>query len=235
MRDNLPLVSWVLLRGRCRDCGASIPWRYPAVELASALLVTFCIYRFGVGITGVGLAIFALLLLALGITDAEMFLLPNALTLSGLMSGVLFQIAVSAETAQHRVGEGTGQVLAAVLPAVLRGVLSAIVIGGTLLLFASVYQLLRKRTGMGAGDIKLGAMLGAWLGWKLGLVTLFLAIMAGAVAGIVVVISETGRKEKGQEEIMALRLPFGSFLCAAALLVVFVGPAMLKWYLHLMR
>jgi len=208
-RDNLPIVSWVLLGGRCRACKAKISVRYPLVELASAILFAGCLLTFGVGAEGAGMAIFCWLLLGLALMDAETFLLPDAFTLPGIVLGVVYR----------------GVLGHAFRPALL----GAIAIGGVLLMVRMLYRLIRRREGMGFGDVKLGAMLGAWLGWQLGSVALFVAIVSGAVGGLV--LAALHSRDANSTPGGAARIPFGSFLAAAGVMTVFCGEALLSWYL----
>ena len=213
-RDNIPLLSWLLLRGRCRDCRARISIRYPLVELATAILFGSCFVRFGVGIECVGMAVFCWLLLGLLLMDAETFLLPDAFTVPGTVLGFVYNGG-----SEESVARG-----------IERSMVGAVAIAGFLWAVSLVYRAMRRREGMGLGDVKLGAMLGAWLGWKLGGVSLFLAIVTGAVAGLSIVIHHRRNNDAGRN-VGGLRVPFGAFLAAAGMLTVFAGVPLLHWYL----
>jgi leader peptidase (prepilin peptidase)/N-methyltransferase len=210
-KDNIPILSWLLLRGRCRSCAKRISLRYPLVEAATAILFAACFIEFGPGIRGVAMVAFCWLLLGLGLIDAETFLLPDAFTLPGLVLGFLYN-AASAD---------------GILRGLSRALLGAAAIGGVLLLIGLLYRLVRRREGMGFGDVKLGAMLGAWLGWQLGSVALFLAIVGGAVGGLVLVLTHS----RSTQVPGSLRVPFGMFLAAAGTATVFFGSPLLRWYL----
>ena len=239
--DNLPLVSWLALRGRSRCCGQPIAVRYPLVEGATAALFVACLLVFGLRLQGVGMVVLCWLLLGLACMDAETYLLPDIFTLPGLALGILY----------------AGLTGSPVRVAVLQSLLSALAIGGVLLGVALVYKLVRRRDGMGLGDVKLGALLGAWLGWELAGVALFLAIIVAALAGIgwamtckassggvpawTVPIknadllegaSETKQAQPAEEP---LRLPFGAFLASAGIVTVFAGEWLLAWYLRFFR
>jgi leader peptidase (prepilin peptidase) / N-methyltransferase len=219
--DNIPLLSWVLLRGRSRCCGGPISLRYPLVEAASAVLAVASLLVFGLNPTGIGMAVFCWLLLGLAWMDAETYLLPDAFTLPGLALGIIYR-AVSIGPSSHQW-----------TAAIWHSLLSAAAMGGLLLLVALIYRLIRHREGMGMGDVKLGAMLGAWLGWQLAGIALFLAVVSAAIAGILWALSK--RKPSETEEGQAhepLRLPFGSFLATAGILTVFAGQPVLTWYLR---
>ena len=206
-RDNLPVVSWLLLRGRCRHCGAIIGWRYPAVELATATLFVLCLERFGLTLEAAVAALFACLLLALALIDAEHYLLPDRITLPGIVVGLAVQPWID-----------WGGLLAAALGALLGG--------GVLLALWGAWLLLRGEEGMGLGDVKMLAMVGAFLGWKGVLVTLFLASLVGSVVGLgLIALGRGGMKS---------RLPFGVFLAFAAGVALFWGRAMVDAYLGLL-
>jgi leader peptidase (prepilin peptidase)/N-methyltransferase len=217
--DNLPIVSWLWLHGRCRYCGHSISIRYPLVEAASAILFAACLLLFGLDCRGLGMAIFCWMLLGLALTDAETFLLPNAFTLPGIFLGVFFS------------GLSTSEIW----PGLLQALIGLTAIGGVLLIIRTVYQVIRRREGMGFGDVKLGAMLGAWLGWRLGAIALFLAILSGAAGGVLVVLLKTKSGNFRRNESAGLQIPFGTFLAAAGIITVFAGDALLRWYVSLFR
>jgi leader peptidase (prepilin peptidase)/N-methyltransferase len=214
--DNIPVLSWVLLRGYSRCCRNPISLRYPAVEALTALLFVACLLGFGLSVNGIGMAVFCWLLLGLAWMDAETYLLPDAFTLPGIGAGVLYQ-ALRSPHAQAWFSA-------------LHSMLSAAAVGAILFFVALAYKTLRKRDGMGMGDVKLGAMLGAWLGWELAGVALFLSILAGAIAGIGLSLS---RRSSGDKQ--PLRLPFGSFLAVAGVVTIFAGKPLLGWYLRFFR
>jgi leader peptidase (prepilin peptidase)/N-methyltransferase len=214
VRDNVPVLSWVLLRGCCRDCKAAISIRYPLVELGSGLIFGGCTLLFGANLRGAGMAIFCWMLFGLALMDAETFLLPNAFTVPGIGLGLLYSGLISADGVVH---------------GMLSSLLGAAAIGGFLWLISLLYQLIRRRSGMGLGDVKLGAMLGAWMGWQMGAVALFIGILGGAVAGVVVAMRH--RQESGLLRTGDRRLPFGTFLAGGGIVSVFAGKWLLRWYL----
>lgn len=213
--DNVPLVSWTVLRGQCRACRWPIPWRYPAVEFGTAALFLLCFLRFGLSVQGVGMAALCFLLLGLAAMDAETMRLPDAFTLPGIALGVVY---------------------AAVLPGgvgvdwrgALASVLSAAVAALAILVIRWAYLAARGAEGMGVGDVKLFAMIAAWLGWRLSLLTLVLGVLAAAAAGVAML----RRSRKPARE---ARLPFGSFLCAAAIYAIFAGQPIVDWYAGFFR
>lgn len=206
--DNIPVLSYCLLRGRCRACHASISWRYPAVELALAALWLLCWLQYGPSLQAIGMAVLSFLLLGLATMDAETFRLPNAFTLPGVALGIIY----SGARCQHWM---RCAVLSAGWAATAAGVLLAV---------SGVYWLLRRREGMGMGDAKLMALAAAWLGPAQSVLVLFLGVLATAAYGLAVSISR--RRFDGN-----VPLPFGSFLCAAALYTAFHGSSILNWYM----
>ena len=214
-RDNIPVASWLLLRGRCRDCGARISVRYLLVEIGSAVLFAVCLLRFGAGLHAIAMAAFCWLLLGLLLMDAKTFLLPDAFTIPGIALGFIYTTATASNA----------------LPGLVEALAGAAAIAAFLFLVGLLYRLVRKREGMGFGDVKLGAMLGAWLGWQMGAVSLFLAIVAGAAGGVLIVASQEKGADDEAGSVGALRVPFGSFLAGAGILTVFAGPRLLHWYM----
>jgi leader peptidase (prepilin peptidase)/N-methyltransferase len=206
-RDNLPLLSFLLLRGRCRHCRAPISWRYPIVEATAAALFVGCVAVFGITWHALAAAIFGCLLIALAAIDLEHFLLPDALTLPGIAAGLL--ISVVAGWIDWR-----------------QALLGAAIGGGGLWLLAQAWILLRKEEGMGLGDVKMLAMVGAFLGWQGVLVTVFVGSLAGALFGLTLI--ALGRFDLGS------RLPFGFFLAGGALVALFTGPALVARYARLL-
>ena len=207
-RDNLPVVSWLLLRGRCRDCGAPIPARYPLVEAVTGLAFAGAVARFGFGLEALVAAVLCALLVALAAIDVEHLLLPDRLTLPGIALGLGAQLVVS------------GGSLA-------RGLSGALVGAGILLVLAGAWQLLRGVEGMGLGDVKMLAMIGAFLGLGGVMVTLVLGTLLGSVAGLALVARGRGT--------MQLQLPFGFFLAIGGLVAVFAGGPIVSAYLGLLR
>jgi len=228
-RDNIPVLSWVLLRGRCRSCGARIPIRYPLIEAATAALFLLCLLRFGSSLAGVGAAVFCWLLLGLAATDAETMLLPDALTLPGLAIGVVYS-GLRDSPLGSPLGLPLGSLLGLPLGspfswrAVGESLLWAGCAGGFILLIRGAYWLVRRREGIGLGDAKLLAMIAAWLGLWPTVLSLFLGVVGAAVYGLLLVAVRRGRTQ-------SLRVPLGAFLSAAAIFTVFEGDAVIRWYL----
>jgi leader peptidase (prepilin peptidase)/N-methyltransferase len=203
-RDNVPILSWLLLRGRCRSCRAPISPRYPAVEAANGLLwLALAVLRGPRAQTFVAMALVTALLV-LSLIDLDHQLLPDAITLPGIAAGLAASFLPGSAV------RPLGALLAA---------------AGGWLAFAAVakaYQRLRGVEGLGQGDWKMAAMLGAFLGWPPMLLTVLLASVAGTLVGLGAVAL------RGRD--MRYALPLGTFLGAAGIVTVFFGDAMLAWY-----
>ena len=206
--ENFPVASWLILRGRCRTCGVPIPWRYPVVEAALAALWLECFRRFGATPAGFQAALLCFLLLGLAFTDLETMLLPDAMTLTGLLAGLL--IAFRSDTLTTPLHAAEGAALGAAI----------------LLLISGTYYLFRRRQGVGMGDVKLLAMIGAFLGPAQMLLAFFLGTIATAIAAIAWLL--LGRFPGRWSE---QPLPYGTFLSLAGIFSLFWGPKILGWYL----
>lgn len=211
--DNIPVVSWLLLRGRCRHCRASISLQYPLVELATAGLFAACVLRFGPHWHALVAAVACFLLLGLAVMDAQTMVLPDSFTLSGLAVAILLH-AVAPDAASHWLGA-------------LLAARDAAVAAAALLLVWGLYWLVRRRSGLGLGDVKLLAMLAAFFGLADTAFALFTGVLAAALfaAGLLA----TGRANRSTP------LPFGTFLCAGGIAGIFLGAPVMGWYLHLFR
>ena len=210
--ENVPVVSWLLLRGRCRGCSEPISFRYVLVEILAALLAGLLFSRFGPSPAFLFFTYFAFNLLALTYIDLDHQLLPDRLTLSGLVVGLV----------------GAPVVLPAdPLSGFLFALKGALVGGGLLYAVAWGYEKATGRQGMGGGDIKFLAMIGAFLGWQGTLLSLFLGSLAGSVIGVSLMLL---RGANGR-----LALPFGPFLAIGAYATLFWGPQILDWYFGTLR
>ncbi|HEY0555413.1 MAG TPA: prepilin peptidase [Thermoanaerobaculia bacterium] len=209
--DNLPVLSFLLLRGRCRQCGARISWRYPAVEAATAALFLACFLRFGISLQAPVAALFCALMLALTMIDYDHMILPDKLTWPGIALGILLQPFVG----WTRLWPGPWGAMAG---AVLGAALGA----GILLAVWIAWYLWRHEEGMGLGDVKMLAAIGAFLGWKGVLVALFLGALSGAVVGL------TLMAFRGLD--FKAKLPFGVFLALGGVIALFAGEALVRVY-----
>ncbi len=245
--DNIPVLSWLVLRGRCRDCRQPIAFRYAAVELLTATLFLACYARFGLGLELVKFWVMAFLLVGLIFTDAEHRLLPDAFTLPGLLLGLIFSLLVPVNDVAARFLNADWRLLS-----LADSVLGAVV--GSAFIFGSgmIYKLARGHEGMGLGDVKLMGMVGAFLGVKLTVFTIFGASILGSLFGVAMIpyvwAKRTRRRMRRQHESVAVArrrawtsaklvryyaLPFGVFLGSVALVAAFFGNAFLSWYWHL--
>ena len=222
--DNIPVVSWLLLAGRCRKCKTHISAMYPMVELATGLLFLACYLVFGLNAEALKWAIFAALMIVLTITDFRERILPDKVNFVGLGLGLLLSLFT-------RPVDGTAPWLANHLFAypppepvlsLADALIGAGVASGLLWLVAEGYFQARGREGMGFGDVKMMAMAGAFLGVQRALLTILLGSLLGSLIGVAVI--AIGRKGRDFE------LPFGTFLGAGAILVVFFGSPALDWY-----
>jgi len=197
--DNVPVFSWLWLRARCRNCQARISWRYPAVELLTAVLFLLAARRFGPSLDlATALLLLAALVAITGI-DLDHQMIPDVITLPGIAVGA--GLAVSLH------------------PAAWLDTLFGILVGGGLFLAI----ILASGGGMGGGDMKLGAMMGAFLGWKLVLLAILLGVFAGGAVAIGLLVTGTkGRKDP---------VPFGPFLALGAVVSLLWGNTLLDWYL----
>ena len=198
--DNIPVLSFAALRGRCRACAGPIAWRYPIVEATTAGLFSLAAIMFGP--TGEAVMAAALLatLVALTAIDLERQILPDVITLPGILFGLV------ASTATGRVS--------------VSGSLIGVVVGGGVFLVI----ILASRGGMGAGDMKLAAMLGAFLGWQVVLVSILMAVVVGGILAVGLMASGLRTRKDP--------IPFGPFLAAGGAVGLFWGERMVQWYLH---
>ena len=202
--DNIPLLSYLLLGGRCRMCRTGISWRYPLVEALTGGVALGLFIKFGPSFLFFSTLAFAAALIVITFIDLDHRIIPDVISLPGIAVGFLLAVFGSVVTIKESlIGIAVG--------------------GGSLYLVAFSYQLLTKREGMGGGDVKLLAMIGAWLGWKAILFTLFFASLSGTfIGGGAMLIQKEGRH---------YAIPFGPFLAFSALAYIFIGSQMINWYL----
>lgn len=201
--DNLPLLSYFLLAGRCRHCAVRIPWRYPVVEALNALGYVGLLCFFGPNWMTVVYGLLYSALLVVAGTDLSHKIIPNAITFPGMVVGLL-----SAAT---------------VLPlGLVNGLIGLLVGGGILWVLAWASPYLFGKEGMGGGDIKLLGMIGAFLGWKPALMTIMVGSFLGSVVGVTLIAARVIKRED--------YIPFGPFLVCGALIALFFGQSILDWY-----
>jgi leader peptidase (prepilin peptidase) / N-methyltransferase len=204
--ENLPLVSYLVLRGRCRTCGDPISARYPIVEAVTAAMFGLGWWYFGPGLLLVSRLVLGCALIVLFEIDREHQILPHAITLPGIIVGFMFSLFVE---------PGWQSSLAGILLG-----------GGTLLAIGYGYYLVRHEEGLGMGDFKMLAMIGAFLGWRLTLFTLMAASLSGSIFGVALIVGKRGG--------MKSALPFGTFLAIGAAAAATVGSTIVDWYLGLL-
>jgi len=200
--DNIPLLSYLWLRGRCRNCGRRISWRYPLVEALNAVGYGLIVWRFGFGKTALVYLLLWSALLVVSFIDLDHMIIPDRITVPGIALGLV-----------------VGTLL---LPHWWDSILGLLVGGGLLYFIAWVSPYLFGKEGMGGGDIKLLAMIGAFLGWKPAILTIFFGGVLGAVVGLSLMAVRVIRREA--------YLPFGPFLSLGAVVVMLYGREIMDWY-----
>ena len=206
--DNVPMLSYLLLRGKCRSCGARISPQYPLVEFLNGALTLALFLRFGPGPVFAVLFLFSSAMVVVTFIDLEHQIIPDSITLPGIVLGFAASFFIP------QLGW-------------LNSLLGILAGGGSLLAIAYGYQAITKKDGMGGGDIKLLAMMGAFFGWKAILFIIFAASLAGSVIGI----AAMAVKKRDS----TLPIPFGPFLAGAAILYIFYGNLLIFWYLNMGR
>jgi len=199
-RDNIPVLSWILLGGKCRGCREPISMLYPLVELATAVLWGVMAWQYGLSLEALKGALFGTLLLGIALTDAREYIIPNEFTYGGLAIGLILSAAGG---------------LSAVLAALAGGAVGF----GILWLVGVAGRWAFKEEAMGGGDIKMMAMVGSFVGWQGVLLTIFLGALAGTA--IFLPLTLIGRKKL---------VPFGVFLAIGAAVTYVIGPAIIDWY-----
>jgi leader peptidase (prepilin peptidase)/N-methyltransferase len=201
--DNIPIVSYLVLRGRCRKCGTPYGVRYVVVELLTATFFLLAWWHYGPSVLLVSRLLFGCALIVLFAIDLEHQLLPNVITIPGIAIGLALSVVTEPGWRDAAIGAAAG--------------------GGVLYAIAAIYYWARREEGLGMGDVKMLAMIGAFLGWPLTLVTLIMASFAGSIVGLSLI--ALGRGD------MKYALPFGTFLAVGAALAAAAGQPVLDWYL----
>jgi leader peptidase (prepilin peptidase)/N-methyltransferase len=202
VHDNIPIISYLILRGKCRDCHEKISVQYPVVEAVTALMSLLLLLKFGLSFKYLSSFIFTCALIVITFIDLRHQIIPDVISLPGIP--VFFFLAVFFMNLT-----------------VWESLLGILIGGGCLFAIAFLYEIITKREGMGGGDIKLLAMLGAFLGWKSLFFILFVSSLLGAIVGVSAMII------KGQD--MKYAVPFGPFLSIAAVAYLFVGADLMKF------
>jgi leader peptidase (prepilin peptidase)/N-methyltransferase len=205
--ENIPILSYLLLRGKCKGCGAAISPRYPVIEAVSGILCAYAAWHFGFGVAAAGALLFIWALIALTAIDFDTQLLPDDITLPLLWLGLLFN---------------SFGVFASLHGAVLGAMFGYLALWGVYWLF----KLATGKEGMGYGDFKLLAALGAWMGWQMLPLIIMLSSMVGAVVGITLIVAaKHGR---------SVPIPFGPYLAGGGLIALFWGKPLTQGYLQLL-
>jgi leader peptidase (prepilin peptidase)/N-methyltransferase len=244
--ENVPLLSWLALRGNCRTCGTWIGWRYPLVELAVGGLWAMIVWQFldrfsgtpaadipisysplfllQTAVTIGGKMLLTWLLVGLAALDAEHLWLPNIVTLPGIILGVVVSVLRGYPLV------ATTYLSLSVLNQLLRLAFSILISGGLVLLIRWIYWLIRRREGIGLGDTKLMAMLAAWLGLPGALLAFAIGVVLGAIVGLILL--ATPKLRRSESSWALTKLPLGTFLCTGGIVSALWGQPILAAYLR---
>lgn len=227
--DNIPLVSFLALRAKCRHCGLPISWRYPLVELLNGLLYLWSFAVFGLtGEAGMAMALCSALIVITFI-DLDHQIIPDVITLPGMVIGLLaaplFMSALEPPMALGlgRLVPGAGPYLTGLVNSLVGLILG----GAPLFIIGWLWEKLRKVEAMGGGDVKLMGMVGSLLGWKGAFLTIMLGAVTGSVVGVTLIVLKKHEADKV--------IPFGPYLAAGTLLTLFYGTAIIEWYFGFLR
>ncbi len=227
--DNIPVISFLLLRGKCRSCGEPISWRYPLVELMNGLFYVWIMREFGPGGEALLLMAFVSSLIVVTFIDLDHQIIPDLITLPGILVGLtlapFFMYPLTDPLPFH-----LGSLLphaGVYLTAFINSCIGMIMGGAPLFLIGLIWEKLRHVEAMGGGDVKLMGMVGSFLGWKGALLTIMLGALSGSVIGILLIVFKHHKMEK--------IIPFGPFLAAGAVASVFYGADIISWYLGLIH
>jgi leader peptidase (prepilin peptidase) / N-methyltransferase len=204
--DNIPLLSYVILRGKCRNCKQNISGRYPIIETISGLLAIAIVIKYGLTLHSLLLLLLVFSLIIVTFVDLDFQIIPDILSIPGIMAGIgasFFMPTISW----------------------IDSILGILAGGGFLFIIAVAYKWLTNRDGMGGGDIKLLAMVGAWLGWKAIPFILLISSFIGALIGSISLLLA--------KKSLRYKIPFGPFISIAAVIYLFFGPEIINWYINL--
>ena len=229
--DNIPILSWLILRGQCRNCRKPIAARYPAVELLTALLFVLVYWQIGFGAFLPVALIFAAPMVALIFLDAENMILPNVITypllVFALLVRVIYPLFFGVTFSDFKVFPLTYlQEYPVWLISLVGAILGGLIGGGSLWLVGEIWKKLRGVDAMGLGDVKMMFAVGALLGWQLTLLSIFLGAFSGAIIGVFLI---SRQKDKD----MQTQIPFGIFLGIGSIISLLFGGQIVKWYLSM--
>jgi leader peptidase (prepilin peptidase)/N-methyltransferase len=206
--DNIPILSYIALRGKCRHCSARISFRYPIIECISGIFAVGIFLKYGLSLEALIYYTFVASLLVITFIDIDHQIIPDVISLPGIPIFFAASFALPEIT-------------------LVESILGILIGGGSLWIVAQLYYVLTRKEGMGGGDIKLLAMMGAIIGWKGVIFTIFMASAIGTVVGLLVILKTRTS--------MKLKVPFGPFLAIGAIAYIFLGPQLMTWYFNLLR
>ncbi len=227
--DNIPVLSWVMLGAKCRSCKERISIRYPAVELLTAALFVGVAWHTGLSAALPFDLVFTSALLVLVFIDAEHMILPNVITYPGIVFAVVARIAIPYLTGTPHfddvpsLSHGALANMPVWVVSLAGALIGALIGGGSLWLMGWTWEKLRGIEAMGLGDVKMMFMVGAYLGWRLTILTIFVGVLSGSVIGILLM------ARKGERN-MQMLLPFGVFLGLGAIAALLFGAPLVEWY-----
>lgn len=204
--DLVPILSWIMLKGRCRYCGEKISYRYALIEFLTGILFLLVFNKYGYNIQTIYYLIFISMLIIITFIDIDHYIIPDCLIIFGSIVAILANI----------LGQGIG---------IKNSLSGALICGGSMLILTSLIEFIVKKEVMGGGDIKLFAMMGLFLGIRGGLLTMLLSIYVGAFYGIIVIVNSRLKKQEYNSMI-----PYGPFISIGALMVVLCGTNIISWY-----
>jgi len=208
--DNIPIISYLFLRGKCRNCGERISIRYPLVELLNGLLYLLIVYFFGFGWHLIPLFAFVSAMVVITFIDLEFQIIPDVITLPGILIGVISSVFFLSDPLFNLHASD-------MLTGLINSLIGILLGGGLFFLIAVV-----SKGGMGGGDIKMMAMVGAFMGWKAVLLVTFIGSLTGSLVGVMLMLFK-GKDRK-------TKVPFGPFLALGSLISLFVGGKIITWY-----
>jgi len=222
--DNIPVLSYVMLGGRGRCCGKRISFRYPLVELLTAGFFAWIVWQLGLTLGAAKFCVLVAMLIALMFTDLEELILPDEFTLGGWLVGLAFSpFVLVPDITAHAVLSVFGIQFSDRWMSVAESLCGALLPAGTLWLGGWLFEKFRHKEGLGLGDVKMMAMVGAFLGVRGALLTLITGSLAGSLIGIVYI-------KATKQDMGSYQLPFGTFLAAAAIFAAMAGPKVIEWY-----
>jgi leader peptidase (prepilin peptidase) / N-methyltransferase len=224
--DNIPVFSYLLLGGKCRQCRTGISLQYPVVELLNGIAYFACAWSWGFEPATPVNSLFLSAIIVLIFIDYQHQILPNLITVPGTVLGICLSLFQAPVFYRDALSFGIASKIVPDSPELVLplagSIFGALVSGGLLLLVGLAYQVTRKKQGLGMGDVKMMAMVGAFLGWRLGLLTILFGSLTGSIVGIFLVLF------RGKN--LQTKLAFGTFLGPGAIAALFFGLAFLNWY-----